>query len=59
MYKMGLSIYKTDLQIDKKQLSNFSCQSNRPLQFLLPMLLKQVDNGVDLSIIVTIYQKRG
>ena len=59
MYTMGLSIYKTDLQIDKKQLSNFSCQSNRPLQFLLPMLLKQVDNNINLSIIVTIHKKRG
>jgi len=59
MYKMGLSIYKTDLQIDKKQLSNFSCQSNRPLQFLLPCLKKLVDNNYSTSIIVTIHQKRG
>ena len=59
MYTMGLSIYKTDLQIDKKQLSNFSCQSNRPLQFFVTQLLKQVDNNINLSIIVTIHKKRG
>lgn len=40
MYKMGLSIYKTDLQIDKKQLSNFSCQQIGCYSVLLPLFLK-------------------
>lgn len=40
-------------------LSNLPSQQIGRYSFLLPMLLKQVDNSVDLSIIVTIYQKRG
>ncbi len=42
-------LYIKRLQIDKKQSSISLVNPNRPL-VLLPMLLKQVDNSVDLSI---------
>ena len=58
MYKMGLSIKPIYKSIKNNYQISLVNQIGR-YSFLLPMLLKQVDNSVDLSIIVTIYQKRG